>query len=306
MNRYINKGRKPQPAPVSTLALLWLLIMALLVLGLNRPWQAHSAPDDWVWVSCDVGQGDAHLVRTGDTAATLIDTGESYRLLQDCLHWAGVKQIDSLFITHQHRDHYGATPELLAHYPVDHIYTPPTFDGTLLGELPPATGHSEIGLQHHDQPLTLDLGARAHATLIWPPADPTLIPGEPGSNILINNSSLVLHLSLTSTNSHTLSLLTTGDIEQEVARRLARTEEVKADVLKVPHHGSKGSGTELIGSTHPAIALIPVGASNDYGHPHATITNHLTIQGITTYRTDTHGHIALVPRGSTITVFTSH
>lgn len=306
MSRYIYRGRKPKPATVSTLALVWLLVMALLVLGLNRPWQDHSAPDDWGWVSCDVGQGDAHLVRTGDTTATLIDTGEAYPLLQDCLHWAGITQVDALFITHPHKDHYGATPQLLAHYPVGHIYTPPGFDGTLLGELPPATGHSEIGLPHPDQPLALELGARAHATLLWPPADPTLIPGEPGSNVLINNTSLVLHLSLTSTNNHTLSLLATGDIEQEVARHLAQSETVATDVLKVPHHGSKGSGTELIDSTHPAIALIPVGANNDYGHPHTPITNHLTTHGITTYRTDTHGHIALTPQGTTITVYTSH
>lgn len=274
-----------------------LLLFAISLGLLNQRTAASHAPTGWQWITCDVGQGDAHLVRTGEHRASLIDTGDSYSDLAACLEWAQIDALDSVFITHQHSDHYGALSELAKGYPIGHLFTSPHFDAALapqdveLTQLASSDVHTpEFSLSYHTQ-----------VRVLWPPEDTARIPGETGSNRLTNNTSLVLHIRIDGV--QPLTVLTTGDLEEDAARRLlASPANLEASVLKVAHHGSQGSGTEVIDAANPALALISAGKGNDYGHPHQPITDYLQQHGMSVARTDQSGSIALEQRNQDLLV----
>jgi competence protein ComEC len=86
-----------------------------------------------------------------------------------------------------------------------------------------------------------------------------------------NDNSLVLHISYAGR-----SLLFAGDIEAYAEDRLVRSQELRADVLKVAHHGSRTSSSEaFIRAVRPAIAIVSAGAANAFGHPHAEVMERL-------------------------------
>lgn len=274
------------------------LLLCVLALSLfTQKTSAAQAPDGWQWITCDVGQGDAHLVRTGEHQASLIDTGDSYSDLDACLEWAQVERLDAVFITHQHNDHYGALDELAERYPIGHLFTSAHFDPA---HAPPDIDLTQLASSDEYTP-ELSLGTDAQVRVLWPPDDLSRIPGEQGSNALVNNTSLVLHINVGG--EQPLTVLTTGDLEEAAAGRLlASPKKLEASVLKVAHHGSRGSGTELISATNSALALISAGRGNDYGHPHQVITDYLEQQGMSVARTDQSGSIAIEQRDYEIVV----
>jgi len=71
--------------------------------------------------------------------------------------------------------------------------------------------------------------------------------------------------------------------------------DLHADVLKMPHHGSRFSTPQFLDAVHPRVAVVSVGKGNTYGHPNAGVLAHLTAAGTTVARTDERGDIALVP-----------
>ncbi|MDO3649610.1 ComEC/Rec2 family competence protein [Nocardia mangyaensis] len=85
------------------------------------------------------------------------------------------------------------------------------------------------------------------------------------------------------------TILFTGDIEAGAQTSLLRNHDVRADILKVPHHGSRTTTPEFLRAVHPRLALISAGADNAFGHPHSTITATLTELGATIARTDRDG-----------------
>ena len=110
-----------------------------------------------------------------------------------------------------------------------------------------------------------------------------------------NDRSLVLRLQYGS-----IRLLLTGDIEQATERwLLAQGEDVRADILKVPHHGSKTSTSlAFVQQVQPRVSIISTGADNPYGHPHPQVLDVLARQGIEIWRTDAHGAITLTSDGT--------
>jgi competence protein ComEC len=92
-----------------------------------------------------------------------------------------------------------------------------------------------------------------------------------------------------------LRLLLTGDLEPESQRAvLATGADLRADVLKVPHHGSGQQDPAFIAATKARLAIISAGINNDYGHPAPRTLDLLTHQGMKIARTDTSGSIALL------------
>ena len=116
-----------------------------------------------------------------------------------------------------------------------------------------------------------------------------------------NNGSLVLRVDYGGT-----SFLFTGDMEQNAEADLMDSgANVRADVLKVGHHGSPTSSSEaFLEAVAPSIAVISVGENNDYGHPGANVLARLEALGTTIYRTDTQGEIIITSDGQTLTVTT--
>ncbi|MEV0062946.1 ComEC/Rec2 family competence protein [Nocardia sp. NPDC050718] len=87
------------------------------------------------------------------------------------------------------------------------------------------------------------------------------------------------------------TILFTGDIEATAQSRVSRDHDIRADILKVPHHGSRTTTPEFLRAVHPRLALISAGTDNSFGHPHATIIAALDTLAVVVARTDRHGDV---------------
>lgn len=294
--------RKEQTRKWVNLVLCCIILVLLCVLLTPRVIKTHGAPADWQWITCDVGQGDAHLIRTSDSSAVLLDTGDTPHALESCMEWAGVEKIEAIVLTHEHNDHYGAYSQLHDSQLAENLVVSPYFSEDRLAQLQKQTAqysalHTVAQGMSLDFPLRNSHQPQATANILWPPAEPHLIPGEPESSSWTNNTSLVIRWDIGPAHAQQnhLTVLTTGDLEAEAAHSIIATHSsaLPSAVLKIAHHGSRGSGTDLIVASQPQVAVIPVGAGNSYGHPHPSIVEFLEQEGIPSKRTDQHGHIAI-------------
>jgi len=303
-------ARSVWPSGVGGVALLALIEAAVLVavLGSGRSRQmaraacivaviAYTAtivgsavvthvgrPPDWQYAMCDVGQGDATVVRSGSQIA-VVDVGPDPAPLRACLDDLGIGRIDLLVLTHFDLDHVGGAAAVLGR--VDRVLTGPT-DGAdnerLLAAL--AAGGAIVDpVQAGDSGV---LGA-INWEVLWPP--PTGV--EPG-----NPASVTLRWSCPEPEleSGCLSAIMLGDLGEEgQLRMMGRDDPGPIDVVKVSHHGSADQSAALYDRLRAAVGLIGVGADNDYGHPTDSLLGILAASGTTALRTDLDGLILVAP-----------
>lgn len=100
-------------------------------------------------------------------------------------------------------------------------------------------------------------------------------------------------------------ILFTGDIEAEAQGRIVRGGDVRADILKVPHHGSRTTTPEFLRAVGPRLALVSAGSTNTFGHPHPTVTTALAALGTTVARTDLDGDVVVVGTAADLRTVTS-
>ncbi|QRZ60712.1 ComEC/Rec2 family competence protein [Rothia sp. ZJ932] len=284
---------------LKTTVILWTIAAVVgIIAGLHFGGKHHLVPPQWAVITCDVGQGSAALLRTDDNSAVLIDTGDSPDALTDCLRYAGVERIDAVILTHNHSDHVGALSALPRELP---LYTSKVFGTSSRAAIHLAAGDT-LSWQGSACQLTTRILAPFGGQEPAANAQSDRLSSQPyrarregrGDSASENNASLVSHTELMCAGSDPLTYLAPGDLEEEGVRRLLATSgDLSADVVAVPHHGSKGSGTALYRKVQPTVALISAGTHNDYGHPHREITDHLTAGGVALYNTAHHGHIAL-------------
>jgi competence protein ComEC len=111
----------------------------------------------------------------------------------------------------------------------------------------------------------------------------------------LNNESVVVRLVCGNT-----AVLFTGDIEQEAEESLAGSEPLSSDILKVPHHGSKGSLSErFLHAVNPELGVVSVGRYNSYGHPAPAMLDLYRRLNIVVLRTDRQGAVTVVQSPST-------
>ncbi len=237
-----------------------------------------TRPADWQYAACDVGQGDAMVVRNSGVVA-LIDAGESPELLDDCLDDLGIGRLQLLVLTHFDLDHVGGATALLGR--VDHVLVGPSAE--------PADDRLRAQLAASGATVT-QVAAGASGTLgelrwriLWPPARAAGL--EPG-----NPSSLVMHVDgAACADSTCLDALFLGDLgEEEQMRLLASARPPRVDVVKVAHHGSRDQSDALYARLGATVGLIGVG-ENRYGHPDPRTIALLAGVGTTPARTDTAG-----------------
>nr|WP_246242265.1 ComEC/Rec2 family competence protein [Flexivirga aerilata] len=296
---------------VALLRLIWLrpyLAAAAALLG-AAAWAPVPAfgwpPAGWVYVACDVGQGDGGVLATSPGHAVVVDAGPDPGPIAQCLDRLGVTVVDALVLTHFHADHVGGIDGVFRGRTVREIYSTPVHSA---GPSSPGTHDARSGDEPSDEPLvqaalrkhgmtarSLQTGMQLHylgldARVLGPTR---LI--RAGS--VQNNASVVLDV-----RSRGLRLLLTGDIEKEAGAAVLRALRAEADpepvdVLKVPHHGSANQDPDLERAVHAPIAVISVGAGNDYGHPAPRTLDLLRDSNSTAFRTDRGGAIAIVARG---------
>lgn len=242
-----------------------------------------------------VGQGDAALIISPTGKTVLIDGGPpegSERLLQ-VLQKRKVSSIDLVVLTHPHLDHLGGLTPVVRSVPV-RMFLDAGFPSTS----PPYTALlqllSERGVAVKNATLgrNIDLGDGATLTLLGPPS-----PFLTNTRSDVNANSVVARLQWRGR-----TALFTGDSEPEAERamleRNAKTPgQLRAELLKVAHHGGRYSSTEpFLRMVAPRLAVISVGLGNDYGHPTAEAMSRIQSAGATIYRTDQQGDVTVQSR----------
>ena len=219
-------------------------------------------------IAFDVGQGDSIVVKDGEHAI-LIDGGPSDTRLLPQLADHGIRHLDAVFLTHAHPDHCGGLPAVLDRLEVDQLWlSPRRFGGDCAQRLLPSMTPIHL-VRDRDH---INFGAiRIEAHVI-----PHTFRRSPE-----NNSSVVLRVQLERTR-----ILLTGDVEREAEWQLAERN-LRADILKVAHHGSRSSSTSVfLDSVQPRLAVISCGRHNLFGHPHAEVMRALRERKVRVLRTD--------------------
>lgn len=299
-------------AVIGVLGLIVCTIIVLALLPINiLPEPPTQAPDrqgtvevtqDLMTVAVmDVGQALSVVVVAPDGTSLVYDAGRSGDRIESLvipyLHELGIDEIDYLVVSHPDQDHIGGMPRLLDRMTVHNFVDPviPTTSQTYLHVLERVI-RDDVNPIRAVPGLTLDLGPGVHAEFLWPEQPFILDTGEPDSN----ENSAVLQISFGE-----VTFLLTGDIEQEAERLLVElysNDELQADVLVVPHHGSRtSSSAAFLDAVNPSVAVIPVGFNNPYGHPHDEAMVRLRFRGLVIHRTDFDGTVEFVTDGEHFT-----
>lgn len=223
----------------------------------------------------------------------LIDAGigEQANHITTYLKQQGVKSIDYLVCTHAHADHCGGMKAVIAAFPVHTLYSS-------------VTSSSNGAFQR-----VMRAAETANLTITVPGVGDTFALGSATVTVLgpqkhysdVNDQSLILRVDYGSN-----AFLFTGDAEyQSETDVLDAGENVRCDVIKAGHHGSRTStGYRLLYEAQPKYAVISCGAGNEYGHPHDDTLSRLRDADVTVYRTDLNGTVVCRSDGSNLTFTT--
>ena len=243
----------------------------------------------------DVGQGDCAVVLC-DGEAMVIDggprasSGTVYRYIREEL---GLRHVDYVVSTHPHVDHVYGLSSVLNAARADLVLTPVTqWDSKAFEYVMKYAARQGAPVSVPSEGDTLRLGGALVTVLhCWPEAV------DLGRT---NDSSIVLRVDYGK-----VSFLFTGDAEDwSEYMMLDAGANVRADVLKVSHHGSNTASTrEFLQAVQPAYAVISVGKDNGYGHPHREVLARLAEIGAETLRTDEVGTVRMRSDGTEITVY---
>jgi competence protein ComEC len=305
---------RPKPAAIALAVMLTLIVI--------HPFSA-GRPEGRLRIDfLDVGQGDAALVTMPDGTTLLIDAGgrpkfdyarrskieaegaETFErdtrsigeaVVSEYLWWRGLDRVDYLLATHADADHMDGLNDVARNFHVRAAFVAraPSSDAEF--------AQFAVAAQRYDVPMRL-IGrgdvlrfGEVKAEVLWPTRSKNL--KEPSGN----DDSIVLRLRFGSR-----VFLLTGDIEKAAETALTDGEgNLRCDVVKVAHHGSKTSSTEaFIKATQPAYAIIPVGLTSIFGHPHKEVLERWRATGAQILTTGQRGTITISTDGNDLKVET--
>ncbi|MCB0916433.1 MAG: ComEC/Rec2 family competence protein [Actinobacteria bacterium] len=272
----------------------WLPLVAPTTVALGSvvaavvPGALRTTPGDWQVVICDVGQGDAALLRAGPDSAVLVDAGPTPEAAVECLRRNRVRQVPAVVLSHFHADHVAGLAAVLEQFSPAAILLSPlpepadTYDSTMaaVARTPGLrTSSPTVGQQLRSGWVTLTV----------------LGPGRAiRAGSAPNNSSLVLAATVSSPAGRSTALLT-GDIEPEGQLAvMSATAQLDVDVVKIPHHGSANQHPRFATWAGAASAVASAGADNDYGHPSSLTLATWQATGAMVVRTDEVGDVIAV------------
>jgi competence protein ComEC len=278
-------------------------VTAAIVLGSCASSQIKSLswpPKDWSVVSCDVGQGDATVLKSGGLVA-VVDVGREPRPIDTCLRRLGITRVDLLVLTHFDLDHVGGLEGLLGGREVDLALI------TSYADERPAAARTYKRLSANAKRV-LEVGKGYSGRLgefEWSVLSPHWGAAEAEDS---NDGSVSMLFECPR-----FVFLGLADLGERAQRRLAGE---SADwlgqgfgdlplIVKVAHHGSGDQYPELYEALQPAVALFSVGQGNEYGHPTQRTLALLARAGAWSFRTDLSGSIALAVDSEGLQTYTS-
>ncbi|MCI0573117.1 MAG: MBL fold metallo-hydrolase [Myxococcaceae bacterium] len=255
----------------------------------------------------DVGQGDAALILSPTGKSVLIDGGppEAGEALARRVDALVDGPLDLVVLSHPHLDHLGGLTDVLERVGTRR-FLDPGFDHpseayrdllTFLADRGIEVRTPELAPQKPDEPVTVGLGGGASLTVLWPrrPVEPFLDTGRSDANA----NSIVARLT-----HGRVAVLFMGDAEKATEKHLlALGAPLKAQVLKVGHHGSKHASTKpFLARVQPEVAVISCGRGNEYGHPAKETLARLGSAGARVVRTDQVGEVRFTSDGERYTI----
>lgn len=260
-------------------------------------WSAvyHSSSTDLLVAFLDIGQGDAIFIKSPIGHKILLDAGSDKSINQALSPFLPFfsQNIDLLIVSHPHLDHYGGFLDLIKHNsPIAFIES-----GANVSSLPSAYHNlidslkkNNVQIHKLSRGARVVLGGGAYLDILYP------LTGQSFTDL--NQSSLIARLSY-GENSFLFTGDTTHDSEREVV--VLDGNNLRSDVLKVSHHGSKtGSWPDFIEAVSPSWAIISAGVDNRYNHPHQEVLNILDEVGAKILGTYDLGNIKMTSDGREI------
>jgi len=243
----------------------------------------------------DIGQGDAIFIEAPNGNQVLIDGGRNKKVLEELSKIMPFydRSIDMIIATHPDADHIGGLPEVMNNFNIEMIMEPGVqSDTNIYKEFKKVVNEKDIQTIQARQGMKINLDKNAYLEILF--------PNQNVEGWDTNDASIVAKLTYGEN-----SFLFTADSPQKIENYLASTykNSLKVNVLKVGHHGSKTSSSEIfLGYSAPEYAIISAGKDNSYGHPHQEVLENLKDFGIKTLRTDELGTIQMKSDGNKIYV----
>ncbi len=289
-----------------------VLLLASGTLIAVFPFSPATVPEKLELTVLDVGQGDSLFVVSPHGRTMLIDSGGAFggfrpqqptegpdpgeEAVSPYLWSRGFQKLDIVALTHAHQDHIGGLTAILENFHVGQLWIGREVSSRAQEALEELARRKRIPIEHEVRGRAMDWDG-VRVDVLWPEISPDEVAPRPK-----NNDSLALRLTY-----GRRVLLLPGDIEKQAEHQIVAETEgdfLRADVLKVGHHGSKNSTLEeFLARVRPEIAVISAGAENPYGHPSPVVLERLEQAGARVLRTDDSGAIHVLTDGERLEVY---
>lgn len=271
------------------------IFLLILIYVLNNfssyLYKYNFSPDNMIVHYINVGEGDCILVQVNNKNL-LIDSGpsSSKNQLMKYLKKIKLSTIDYVIATHPHEDHIGNMSRIIDSFNIVNFYAPKVSDRSKAFEdMVYSLKRKKLRINVIKRGTdNINLGNNTTVSVFCPLRC---------SYENLNNYSPIIKIQYGNT-----SFLFTGDAEKEIEEKLVNNkDDIKADVLKVGHHGSSTSTSpSFLEAVDPSCAVISVGLNNLYDHPSKNTLDLLVKNSISIYRTDMDKNILLISNGDTI------
>ncbi len=258
----------------------------------------------------DVGQGDSLFVVSPRGKTMLIDGGGTFggfagqnnrgidpgeEAVSPYLWSRGFQKLDVVALTHAHQDHLGGLAAILENFRVGQLWIGREVSSPALAKIEQMARDGKIPIEHETRAKRFAWD-NVEGKFFWPEAS-SAAPSPAAKN----DDSLVLRLRY---EDH--AVLLPGDAERDAQREMlseSGPDELRAEVLKIGHHGGRNSTTaEFLAAVKPRLAIISVGEDNPYGHPNAELLERLANAGVRVLRTDRDGAVHILMDGKGVEV----